>query len=259
MMNYFLANACQNTFVLFDCMDKSTLNADLIKEAHQCLVHEQRDDALILYNKTIQNGEMCVQMCVLGMDGLFGEFCGNGARASAAFLYKQNPDVSHISIVTVHGKHPLKNCGKGIYSVHLPPARFEINKKFISKPEIFEERADLVYVEMLEPHLLVRSALSDAELHSLGTSLNQQKDVFPLGINVNAWQIVGQNMLFVKTYERGVQRLTLSCGTGSASCASYFQNQGKVDIQTPGGFLTIAINDHSIELKGPAELERGAA
>lgn len=88
------------------------------------------------------------------------------------------------------------------------------------------------------------------------SSISEKKgiliDIFPLGINVNAWHILKKGSIKVKTYERGVQRLTQSCGTGSMSCASVYATSGLVSVSTPGGDLKITLEKNGIELQGPA-------
>ena len=66
-----------------------------------------------------------------------------------------------------------------------------------------------------------------------------------------------KNRITVKTYERGVQRLTLSCGTGSSCSSTIFLRgeSGSIHVATPGGDLEITISEEGLELKGPAHIE----
>lgn len=251
-MKYHLAEACQNTFVLFDCLDSSAVDDAFLHMVHHCLAEEGRDDALILMDGKAQDDAFYARMIVLGLDGTLGEFCGNGARACAAYLFEHYPMVRNFFLVTPHGVHPLAKHGERTYSIKLPPARFQLNEKFIASREHFNAECGLHYVEMIEPHLIVERKMSDEDLFSLGRKLNQKKDLFPLGINVNAWHTLNDETLYVKTYERGVQRLTQSCGTGSMSCASFYKKLGKVHVSTPGGHLEIQLGQDGIELKGAA-------
>lgn len=247
-MNYYLAQACQNTFVLFDCLAASSLDPQVVKKVLQSLQREKRDDALILIGGMSQGDVLHAQMVVLGCDGSFGEFCGNGARACAAFLFARYPVLKRFFLKIPGGLSPLFSHGDGIYSVGLPKPHFTINAKFAAQPI----SPPFHYAEVIEPHLLYKANLSDEELLALGRELNRDKQRFPFGINVNAWQCIGENRLFVKTYERGVQRLTRSCGTGSLCCAAFYQPRGQVRVTTPGGELEIALSEESALLKGPA-------
>ena len=83
------------------------------------------------------------------------------------------------------------------------------------------------------------------------------------GINVNFVETVDDSSIYVRTYERGVENETLSCGTGvtaAALVAAHNQNGfNNVDVKTPGGKLSVEfykIDDQhfkDIWLCGPAE------
>lgn len=252
-MKYYLAEACKNTFILFDYLNSPIEDANFFFKARQCLEKENRDDALILTNSIIEDGSFHARMMVLGLDGNFGEFCGNGSRACAAYLFEKYPHAQTFYLDTYLGSHPLQKHSGDSYSIKLPTANFKVNPKFVTD-ENFIEHYGLNYVEMIEPHLIIEKDLNDDQLFSLGRELNSQKNIFPLGINVNAWHILDNGTLHVKTYERGVQRLTQSCGTGSISCASYYKKYGTVSVVTPGGPLKITLNQNFVELQGPAKV-----
>jgi diaminopimelate epimerase len=86
--------------------------------------------------------------------------------------------------------------------------------------------------------------------------INDQKELFPLGINVNSRHILDDGVL-VRTFERGVQRLTQACGTGS-SCTSAWHlkgKEGKVKVTTMGGNMEVTVQRDGIVLRGPATVE----
>ncbi len=263
---YILAEACKNTFVIFDAIELQTLSDDFLKMAHDRLIAENRDDAMILVDGRNKDENFYVRMVVLGVDGELGEFCGNGARACAAYLFSNYKEFKNFYIVTPRGEHKLYKYEGGIYSVELPLVTFELNKKFITKPELFENHGNLysinlcgknlTYAAAIEPHLVIQEYLNDDELLLIGEKINSMREIFPLGINVNSCYVKKDGTLFVRTYERGVQRLTLSCGTGSSSCSAiYLGNKpGEVNIETLGGPLEVKIKSSSFELKGPAIL-----
>ncbi len=249
-MKTFFAEACQNTFVLFDCLKMKQLTPKLIRKAHQCLMETQRDDALLLVNGLVEGGAFSAQMVVLGLDGAFGEFCGNGSLACAAYLFNYYPFFDRYYLRIKRGFHLLQNHGEETYSITLPAATFDWNERFVTDLDWFKKQHAFQYVEMLEPHLVVEGAMSDLELDALGKELNQNKNLFPLGISINAWHFLDQNQIHVKTYERGVQRLTKSCGTGSIACASWIQNEGEMQVSTPGGSLKIHLGSDEVVLYG---------
>ncbi|MBS0603412.1 MAG: hypothetical protein JSS60_00070 [Verrucomicrobia bacterium] len=251
-MKYYLAEACQNTFVLFDHreggVDKKTL-----QQAHRCLIEEDRDDALLITKSAVVSGALQVEMLVLGLDGTLGEFCGNGARAVAAYLFASSSCETIILTSKSGSVCQMQKEKPGTFAIAMPFPSFKTDTPFIADTERFRRECGLAYVEMLEPHLLANQPMNDEELMALGRNLNRQKDLFPYGINVNAWHQVEEGVLFVKTYERGVQRLTRSCGTGSASCAAFYGRDSAVI--TPGGELKITFGRHALTLSGPAQFE----
>ena len=251
-MKYYLAEACENTFVLMDCLQECMDEQKLLNQPSHYLKMENRDDALILTQGKCEGGTLYARMLVLGLDGSLGEFCGNGSRSCAAYLYEQYPGIKQFYLTTPHGVHPLMKHAQGVYSIKLPPARFEINTRFIAQPAQFKSEYEFHYVEMIEPHLIIQKPMTDEELFLWGRQLNSRKEMFPLGININAWCLLPDGSLYVKTYERGVQRLTRSCGTGSMSCAAFYCRQGNVHVYTPGGNIDICVEGDGIILKGPA-------
>jgi len=81
-------------------------------------------------------------------------------------------------------------------------------------------------------------------------------EIFPEGINVNFAEIVDRNTIKIRTYERGVEDETLSCGTGSTAVAVIANKLGladrKVEVLTRGGKLKIEIMDRRVFMTGKA-------
>ena len=247
-MKTYLAEATGNTFILADSLKKPFAERTFL---HRILEIEDRDDALILSEPLYKDDALSVKYQVLGRDKQFGEFCANGARAASAYLHQNYPGFSHYYLRTSRGEHLLKNFGNDHYSVTVPNPIYNLNPVFIRDATQFKREFDYVYVEMIEPHLVIKGDISESTLFSLGQDLNKKNDLFPKGINVNAWHERENGDVFVRTYERGVQRLTLSCGTGSLSCAALL-DRSKLAIFTQGGELTIKKVDQGMELIGRA-------
>ena len=70
-INYFLFEACQNTFVFVDLLHQLAIDSDQLIEIHDYLIQQNRDDAIILLNGVAlaKNGYQ-VEMLVLGPDGV---------------------------------------------------------------------------------------------------------------------------------------------------------------------------------------------
>ena len=83
------------------------------------------------------------------------------------------------------------------------------------------------------------------------------------GTNVNFVEMQGKNQIYVRTYERGVENETLSCGTGVTACAiavKFKKYESPVNVYTRGGKLTVEFTENgsdrftNIYLSGPAEM-----
>lgn len=249
-MNYLLAELNQNTFLIYDCLDSQAINPDNLEEMHHQLVKEGRDDILILMDGEKMGDQYSGKVLLLGLDGEFGEFCGNGSLCCALYLYQKYPDVQHFKLITSHGEVLLNKHGNHYYSVTLPFPKFGLNPKFVTNADDFGKLGDLTYVEMIEPHVVMKGALTDNELSNMGRELNAKKQLFPLGINVSAWCPIDENSIYVKTYERGVQRLTKSCGTGAMSCITTTGKEGVFKVFSPGGQTEITLSKNEVHLKG---------
>lgn len=252
-MKYYLAESSQNTFVLIDCLHQEHVDPSFLEHVHKVLIQEDRDDALILLSGKEQDGAFHCSFLLLGQDGLLGDFCGNGAKAIAAYVFTKYPFCTEVYLESKRGKLLLTKKAEGIYSVVLPLPSLKIDPTFITDENRFQKLyPNLAFVNMIEPHLILEKDLSDDELLILGRTLNQDKELFPHGINVNASHRISPGKFHVKTYERGVQRLTKSCGSGSLSAAYYFGETGMIQVTTPGGDLEICLHSGGIELIGPA-------
>ncbi|MEN9343860.1 MAG: hypothetical protein RLZZ453_647 [Chlamydiota bacterium] len=252
MLKFHLANTNSNTFILVDALD-TKLNSEAFQKIHAYLIQENRDDALILTDKEEQGSFLIATMRVLGQDNTFAEFCGNGALACGAYLFKYHPRFTRFSLKTAQGLHPLLSCGEGIYSITLPLPSRKINPLFIADNGALCHKENLAYVEVIEPHLVIEGNYTEEELLKKGRELNTLKSIFPRGINLNAYHINQEGICYVKTYERGVQRLTAACGTGSIACA-FALGCRETKISTQGGCLEVKLHPHGVELKGSPTL-----
>jgi diaminopimelate epimerase len=119
------------------------------------------------------------------------------------------------------------------------------------------------YVNTGSPHLVkVTTELNRLNVVEHGRHLRNTWPEQPGGTNVNFME-KDANGLHVRTYERGVEDETLSCGTGVTACAlvAYFLGwlpEAQATIQTRGGTLDVSFlpNTHGysqVRLIGPAE------
>ncbi len=115
------------------------------------------------------------------------------------------------------------------------------------------------------PHYVKPTAeVKEMDIVSIGRDIRNSHRFAKEGINVNFVEELAPDEIFVRTYERGVEDETLSCGTGVTASAlvSAHNDYGfnRVEVHTPGGRLSVEFDkmddDHykNIWLSGPADM-----
>jgi diaminopimelate epimerase len=103
----------------------------------------------------------------------------------------------------------------------------------------------------------------DLDVYKEGKRIRNTPPFQNKGINVNFVSLERDNEISVRTYERGVEDETLSCGTGVVAAALMAAIKGHISpitIRTKGGTLQVSFtkkNNHrfqSIHLIGPAKM-----
>jgi diaminopimelate epimerase len=79
-------------------------------------------------------------------------------------------------------------------------------------------------------------------------------EAFPKGVNVNFYEITGEDQVYERTYERGVEDFTYACGTGTCSMVTVLTLKGKasgkgVRVGMTGGELVIDVDRNGDEIK----------
>jgi diaminopimelate epimerase len=120
------------------------------------------------------------------------------------------------------------------------------------------------FINTGSPHFIrFVDEVKDFPVFQEGRKIRYNENFRPVGTNANFVKLLGGNSIFVRTYERGVENETLSCGTGvtaAALASSFHQYSSPVAVKTLGGELSVEFNlrhDGSftdIFLIGPAKM-----
>jgi len=194
------------------------------------------------------------RMVYYNADGGISTLCGNGSRCIVAFA-------KHLGVVT--GGETTFEAADGLHRARiLEDGSVALEMQAVEK--IFPE-IEGVFLDTGSPHwvLWTEDAASEA-VDAEGRKIRNEARFAPGGTNVNFVERKGKNALFVRTYERGVEAETLSCGTGvtAAAIAASGKETGDFDfrIETPGGILRVSFHKNGpasakdICLTGPAQL-----
>ncbi len=271
---------CFNTFIIIDLRQtpERYTNA-FLKAAHQLLLEVGDDDVLILRRAQMGSPDRAVYMDVLEPDGSFASFCGNGARVVAAYLESQSGPGCY-SLVTSETSRALTAHGNGLYSVAMGQTVCNPSESpfVISQPDTFissesalchirfDELPEAMWYfsQTGEPHLITFDAVSHEQLDTLGIVINdyRYRSLFPQGMSLNVVEVLSNVALSVFTFERGVNRITQACGTGSTCSVAVASEQGLVDssqsvtVRTSGGEMVITydLDERTSVMTGPAVL-----
>jgi diaminopimelate epimerase len=192
------------------------------------------------------------KMVYFNSDGNESTMCGNGGRCLVKFAYHQKVFSKKASFIAVDGPHDAFVADNGW--VHL---------KMIDVNEI-EKGSNYFFLNTGSPHhVQFVNDIKNYPIYEEGKKIRySDKYAANKGSNVNFAEKQADGVLFVRTYERGVEDETYSCGTGvtaAAIAALEMGMQSPVQIKTLGGNLSVAF-DHKAEghftnvfLNGPAE------
>lgn len=208
-------------------------------------------DGLILIEA---HPEVDFLMRYFNADGHEATFCGNGARCSVAFASKLGITASQVRFAAADGIH-----------------KAEIIQSLPKKSKVVLDMQDVLlpvkhheglWMDTGSPHLVIFTQnISAVNINDEGQKLRQLKKWGAEGVNVNFAQMV-DDAIFLRTYERGVERETLSCGTGAVAVAlaafsEKLINTSPAIIKTLGGELRVLFNTdksgfNGVKLEGEA-------
>ncbi len=217
-----------NDFVLIDEADNNGVELSFNLITKLCDRRNGIGADGILFIKDSDNLDF--ELYYYNADGSLGSLCGNGSRCAIkyAFLSKR-----------FAGNKTKFLCGNKIYSgevfengdvkFHLQnPTKIELNLKI----DAFNQNIDAAFADTGSPHVVVkvekllnstgqeesRYTFDDLPVFEYGKILRHHKLFEPNGTNVNFIEVI-DNIVFIRTYERGVEDETLACGTGSVASA----------------------------------------
>lgn len=212
-INTILFSATGNTFYLLDSrkVARELSWAKLAK--HLCSANkEARVDGLLVLGNSKKAD---VRMRIFNSDGSEAEMCGNGARATASYeglaTKKKN-----IKIETMAGIVEAIVLASEIKIRLTKPVDIALNIPI----EVNGRKIQVSFINTGVPHVVVFvNALSRIDVNSIGEMIRNHERFKPQGANVDFVEITSPDTLKLRTFERGVERETLACGTGAVASA----------------------------------------
>lgn len=267
------AHGSQNEFFIIDARNNKHFTEAFRAQLAQALCEKSNmlegADGIIF----IDNGlETAYQMRIFNADGSEALMCGNGMRVMARWALEhakaKNLTIENVTNLKYQVK-PIDIYYKDVNAVALdmPPAIINAlgiidgaSGAWINQviPGFYED-IKFTTVAMPNPHIIAAVDNVDIQLlETIGKSANDNKTIFPQGVNVSFAQYRNDQEIFVATYERGVG-LTNACGTAmiaatiSGILLEKLNKNHSITVKNPGGFINVTIKDDwSAEMIGNA-------
>lgn len=248
-LSFYKYQGTGNDFVIIDnrslIFDKEDLN--LISRLCDRKFGIGADGLILIEN----HFEFDFEMIYFNPDGS-QSLCGNGSRCAVHFAHKLGIISENTQFKAVDGYHEafIKD---GLIHLKMGPVK---KIGFLDDSDLFINTGSPHHICFVEDLPLVDVLTEGKKI--------RYSDLYPNGgSNVNFVNLHNDNSLSIRTYERGVEAETLSCGTGAvaAALASTTRNfQSPVKLHTLGGELEVSFkqidsnNFDEIYLIGPAQL-----
>jgi diaminopimelate epimerase len=161
----------------------------------------------------------------LNADGGEVQMCGNGARCVARFAYLKGIAESKMTFETLAGPIAAEVTGRAVKVTMPKPTGLKLD---IDLPlEAGWQTVDFVNTGV--PHVVIQvGGLSDYPVIQQGKRIRHHPTFSPDGTNANFINIIGPDLLEIRTYERGVEDETLACGTGAVAAVLVSAARGMV-------------------------------
>jgi len=238
-----------NDFVMVDNREQFFPKDDIQLVKHLC---DRRfgigGDGLILLEN---DAEANFKMVYYNSDGNPSSMCGNGGRCLVAFAKSLGLIENKASFIAIDGLHHATIAENGIVSLEMSD---------VNEVKIYPE---YVFLDTGSPHhVQMEVDLFHLDVKAIGSSIRNSDLYGKAGSNINFVKQVSEDTFAIRTYERGVEDETLSCGTGATAVAIAMHAIGKtpnnhIGIDVQGGKLQVAFEKEGstytkVMLIGPA-------
>ena len=226
-MKYFIYSGAGNDFIMLNNWDNAVpfeKQSDFARKI--CDEQFPNIDGVIFVDKP-EGKESLVRMNYFNRDGSYGAMCGNGARCIAQFSIDEGlvrQGIFNLEAVDKTYKAEIEETG--IVKIYFPPpSEIKLNISIedkalnVNRVQVGTEHVVLFIKDETNKKVLNSASLDNVKVNELGKVIRFHKQFQPKGANVNFTDVISENEIRIRTYERGVERETLACGTGIISSA----------------------------------------
>ncbi len=200
------------------------------------------------------------RMRIFNADGSEAKMCGNGIRCVGKYVYdKGYTDKTMLKIETLSG---IKTLGLDVRNGKVKEVTVGMGVAEVSDDmtlSVDGKDYTVTPVSVGNPHIVTFvDDIGSVPLSTIGSKFEHHPE-FPGGVNTEFVQVLSENKLRMRVWERG-SGITMACGTGACATAAAAVAKGYCRFDMPitvildGGPLTIFIeNNYAVTMKGPAE------
>ena len=250
-----------NDFVLIDEHEKIVIPDDM-KGQFAAIYCDRRfgigADGVICLSKSEKS---TLRMRILQPDESEAEMCGNGIRCLAKFAFDAGYVKESCTVETPAGEIGVAMGYKEdefSATITMPTPKFDRKDIPATGEGEYKERMgefDVYAVNTGVPHaVIIVDAIDTIDVEAVAPAIRHHP-TFEKGANVNFVERTGPDSIRIRTFERGVEEETLSCGTGATASAAVVHKMGftgdTVNVETRGGPLIIYLKDGA-KMEGPA-------
>jgi len=193
-----------------------------------------------------------LRMRIFNADGSEAEMCGNGLRCAILYSKTHGRATKRVSVETKAGIYEGDVTAKDRVRVKMEDPE-DLRPGFLI--DVSGRKIKANFINTGVPHTAVFvEGLDKIDVDILGSEIRRHDEFKPKGANVNFVEIVDNENIKIRTYERGVEGETLACGTGAVASAiiSSLKVKGlrvKVNVHTRGGILKVEFQKSGNKIK----------
>ncbi len=252
-----------NDFVLVDEFNGEIIPEKLKPEFVRAVCHRRfgigADGVLFVQRSDVAD----VRFRYFNSDGSEAEMCGNGIRCFGRYVVEEGyVGEGRIRVETLAGVREIEVWFEGEWWIRVDMGKPKFGREVPAKEEVWGKEFEIdgrkmrVYaVNTGVPHAVIFVDDLDFDITKPARFIRYH-ELFPEGVNVNFAKVESRNRVLVRTYERGVECETLSCGTGSCAVAVVGHRLGilgdEVEVLTRGGLLRIEVGE-TVKMTGTAK------